>query len=1107
MAHRPQIMNRHPRVQIARRSTSFNRQSRRHRRLATTLLGFEALEDRRVLAPISWDGGAGTFNWSDAVNWSNDALPGSADDVVINAGNNMVVYSGLTTHIRSLSSSSAFLIDAGSSLKLTTDSTVQRQFHNNGTVEILSGTLDLRDGGHSTGSFLGAVGSFLTFRAAHTLRASSQISADHVTLDTFGQTIDIAGSYHATSSTIIGGNGGVNLRGSISSVGSLVEIGGGLDLDDNSISTAVLKINGGSLAGNGVVHVTERFDWNGKLIQSSGTINVAAGATMNLSTGWLAGWTINNYGDATWVFGSMAWGDGAEFNNYGSFDAQGNANPIGIGHIGYLGTGASPPWEIGIRPEFNNYGSFTRSSGTGEMLIAFNPGPGIAFNNSGSVVVESGTLNMAAGGTSSGTFVGLPGTTLVFGSDHILTSTSDISAVDVIFDHGGSDVSGSYEVTGRTFLNAAGVEFRGTVSNVGHLLDVNVSNLILHGQTIDMDTLKLHGADVFGTGTINVAQRFDWNGNVGRGGHGAGTLNVATGADLNILGGGLHQWTVNNYGDATSTATFFTIAAGAVFNNNGSFDIQGNPIFFHSGGGASFNNHGTFTRSSGSGDALFMFGPGPGIAFNNSGSVVVETGSVTFDGGYTQTDGRTLLDGGQIKSRSPFNFQAGGLEGDGAIIGDVGSNGITSPGINLDSSGLISVSQDFEQSNNGQLHIEIGGGSNGFLGTREYDQLDVTGGVRLAGSLEVSLFNDVEIARNQEFVIIRNAGTDAVIGSFQNTSIAIGPIEFVVLYNGGDGNDVVLKVVSVTPPVLTINANDRAKIYGDAVNFVGTEFVTDGLQEEDTVTGVTLTSPGAAASAPVGGSPYPIVASNAVGNGLEDYDIVYVDGSLTVNRKALTITVNNATWQIGTPFPQFTVNYDGFVLGQDANVLGDSLVFETPANSTSNVGTYTVTAGGLSSTNYAITFVPGTLTVTPQIVDINIRPESLNINQNGAISLVIHGSSTFDVAGISISSLEVVGVSIDVFQYGLIDGNSDGTSDLLLHFRTSDALKAALTEMFSDLLGVDEADDHVYSNRQDASIAIDGAFGDYGQEFEGRDSLTLFLAGNSLRTLLESLGI
>jgi hypothetical protein len=102
--------------------------------------------------------------------------------------------------------------------------------------------------------------------------------------------------------------------------------------------------------------------------------------------------------------------------------------------------------------------------------------------------------------------------------------------------------------------------------------------------------------------------------------------------------------------------------------------------------------------------------------------------------------------------------------------------------------------------------------------------------------------------------------------------------------------------------------------------------------------------------------------------------------------------------------------------------------------------------------------------------------------------------------------MKLAGVSIDVFNQSLSDANGDGYADLVVSFRTSEALKTALTSMYSELL-VDDAEDGEYSTRQDAIIALDGAFGEFGQEFHGSDSTNLFLAGKSLKTLLQSLGI
>src|SRR5207245_8896783 len=66
----------------------------------------------------------------------------------------------------------------------------------------------------------------------------------------------------------------------------------------------------------------------------------------------------------------------------------------------------------------------------------------------------------------------------------------------------------------------------------------------------------------------------------------------------------------------------------------------------------------------------------------------------------------------------------------------------------------------------------------------------------------------------------------------------------------------------------------------------------------------------------------------------------------------------------GDPNPGFTVSYSGFVLGERPFALGGTLVFSTSATTSSTVGSYCITPSGLSSTNYAISFHAGTLTVS-----------------------------------------------------------------------------------------------------------------------------------------------
>jgi Tol biopolymer transport system component len=190
------------------------------------------------------------------------------------------------------------------------------------------------------------------------------------------------------------------------------------------------------------------------------------------------------------------------------------------------------------------------------------------------------------------------------------------------------------------------------------------------------------------------------------------------------------------------------------------------------------------------------------------------------------------------------------------------------------------------------------------------------------------------------------------------------PVTISVLVDDGHGlTNSAQTTLTVNPAPLTITANGANKTYGTALTFAGTEFAASGLVNGDAVTGVTLTSDGAAATAGVAGSPYAIVPSNAQGAGLGNYTITYVSGSLTVNPASLTITANDATKIQGEANPTFSASYSGFVLGQDPGVLSGTLTFSTKAKAGSPPGTYAITPGGLTSSNYAITFVSGTLTV------------------------------------------------------------------------------------------------------------------------------------------------
>jgi alpha-tubulin suppressor-like RCC1 family protein len=168
--------------------------------------------------------------------------------------------------------------------------------------------------------------------------------------------------------------------------------------------------------------------------------------------------------------------------------------------------------------------------------------------------------------------------------------------------------------------------------------------------------------------------------------------------------------------------------------------------------------------------------------------------------------------------------------------------------------------------------------------------------------------------------------------------------------------------LTVTPVALTITADNKNKAYGAPLPALTVSY--SGFVNGDTPASLTA-SPTATAAATAASSvgTYPITASGAID---ANYMISYLPGTLTVTPVALTITADNKTKQYSDPLPAFTVSYDGLVNGDTPASLFGTLNVATPATMFSGPGSYTLTPSGLSSPNYTITYLNGTLTVTPE---------------------------------------------------------------------------------------------------------------------------------------------
>src|SRR5207248_10459673 len=92
--------------------------------------------------------------------------------------------------------------------------------------------------------------------------------------------------------------------------------------------------------------------------------------------------------------------------------------------------------------------------------------------------------------------------------------------------------------------------------------------------------------------------------------------------------------------------------------------------------------------------------------------------------------------------------------------------------------------------------------------------------------------------------------------------------------------------------------------------------------------------------------------------------------SVTADAIPATALVDHFTKTYGDSNPSFSVRYVGFVNGDDATNLGGTLAYTTAADASSHVGSYAVTPGGQTSSDYTISYFAGTLDITKPTITV-----------------------------------------------------------------------------------------------------------------------------------------
>jgi N-acetylneuraminic acid mutarotase len=168
-----------------------------------------------------------------------------------------------------------------------------------------------------------------------------------------------------------------------------------------------------------------------------------------------------------------------------------------------------------------------------------------------------------------------------------------------------------------------------------------------------------------------------------------------------------------------------------------------------------------------------------------------------------------------------------------------------------------------------------------------------------------------------------------------------------------------ISVTQATPPVTWVNPGNIT--YGTALGAAQ-------LDATASVPGTFAYSPGTLTILPVGqAEPLSVIFYPTDST---DYQLATADTTINVGVAPLFVVVRNETRYVGQANPRLTVTYSGFVNGDTAATLTTAPVLTTPAGPSSPAGTYPILVDSVSSSDYAIQVINGTLTVSPALVTV-----------------------------------------------------------------------------------------------------------------------------------------
>jgi autotransporter-associated beta strand protein len=570
----------------------------------------------------AWTNGEGDLQWASDNNWTAYGTPLAIQTAAItnsglSSGATIILGGNYPVGSLSFNTTTTFSIGGTEGTLTIATGVVTRSASSSGTQTIArpialgaNAIWDLGGSG-SLNVSQGISGNYsLEKRGAGTLNLSGANTYTGTTRVQNGEMIISGGSTASTAFDVYAGKtlsfsgGNYSMGGATFTNAGTININGGTVTFNAATSiSGTVNFSSGTIAGTDLLTFTNPLSWTGGTMSGSGTTKLQLG--MNVSSGGtltLNGRTLLNVGTTTFSANTLHGKNGAIINN------QSGATVELLGSNDFI-------QDSGTLSRITNAGTFRKKTSAGIINIGF------ALDNTGTVQVQTGTLNLAGGGSSTGTFSVSPGAFLAF-------------------------KGGTHYLGGATFGNSGEI-------------DINGATAAFNAATLVPGTVNFSSGTLSGTGTVTFSGPLTWtNGTMS----GSGTQTTNAQGGIIFSGGGdplLNGRILNNSGTATfSSNTYLFGSNGAVVNNLSTalIDLRGvNYIWDYGDAAPTLNNYGTLRKSADTGDI--------GISFdmNNIGTVDVQSGGLSFQDVVTQLAGGTLTGGTwNVRSNAQLDFDLGG---------------------------------------------------------------------------------------------------------------------------------------------------------------------------------------------------------------------------------------------------------------------------------------------------------------------------------------------------------------------------------------------------------------------------------------------------------------